>query len=84
MPCFSDATAGEKEPHRSPIDIALIGAGRRALVANHSADSVSLVDLDQGKVLAETPCGRKPAAIAVSSDAFIGPPPGFVYDETPR
>jgi DNA-binding beta-propeller fold protein YncE len=29
---------------------------------------VSLVDLDDGKVLAEKPCGRKPVAIAVSPD----------------
>jgi hypothetical protein len=75
--CLIKVAAGEKagqgkpsapEPHRSPIDIALVGAGRLALVANHTSDSVSLVDLDQGKLLAETPCGRKPGAIAVSPD----------------
>jgi len=36
------------QPHRSPIDIALVGDGPLALVANHTADSVSLVDLDRG------------------------------------
>jgi DNA-binding beta-propeller fold protein YncE len=54
--------------YRSPIDVALCDEGRLALVANHTADSVSLVDLQQGKVLAEKPCGRKPSAVAVSPD----------------
>jgi lipopolysaccharide export system protein LptC len=35
-------------------------------------------------LLATPPAGEAAAPIAVSSDAFIGPPPGFVYDETPR
>jgi DNA-binding beta-propeller fold protein YncE len=56
------------EKHRSPIDLAVLPGGKRALTANHTADSVSLVDLEQGKVLAEQPCGRKPAAVACSAD----------------
>src|SRR5262245_42002720 len=56
------------EPHRSPIDVAVLPDGKRALVANHTADSVSLVDLAEGKLLAEIPCGRKPSAIACSRD----------------
>ncbi len=55
-------------PHRSPVDVALLPGGRLALTANHTADSVSLVDLDTGKVLAERPCGRKPTAVACSTD----------------
>lgn len=56
------------EPHRSPADVALLPGGRLALAANHTADSVSLVDLADGKALAELPCGRKPAGVAASAD----------------
>jgi cytochrome c peroxidase len=56
------------EPHRSPIDLALLPGGRQALTANHTADSVSLIDLEAGKVLAEQTCGHKPAAVACSRD----------------
>jgi cytochrome c peroxidase len=56
------------EPHRSPVDVAVLPDGRRALTANHTADSASLVDLAAGTVLAEQPCGRKPAAVACSAD----------------
>jgi cytochrome c peroxidase len=38
------------------------------LTANHTSDSVSLIDLRAGKVLAELPCGRKPVAVACSAD----------------
>ena len=54
------------EPNRSPIDLALLPDGRRAVTANRTSDTASLVDLDAGKVLAETACGRKPSAVAVS------------------
>jgi YVTN family beta-propeller protein len=53
---------------RSPIDIALLDNGRLVLVANHGSNSVSLVDLDGGKVLAESACGGKPAAVVASPD----------------
>ncbi len=56
------------EPHRSPVDVALLPGGRLALTANHTADSLSLVDLTAGKVVAELPCGRKPIAVACSPD----------------
>jgi cytochrome c peroxidase len=65
---FDQTDAAQDSRHRSPIDLALIGDGRLALVANHTADSVSLVDLEQGKVLAEQACGRKPVTVAVSAD----------------
>jgi DNA-binding beta-propeller fold protein YncE len=52
----------------SPIDLAIVPGGRLALTANHTADSVSLVDLDAARVLAELPCGRKPAGVACSPD----------------
>lgn len=56
------------ERHRSPVDVALLRGGRLALTANRTADSLSLVDLLDGKVLDERPCGRKPAAVACSPD----------------
>jgi cytochrome c peroxidase len=56
------------EPPRSPADLVLLPGGRRALTANQAADSVSLIDLKAGKVLAEQPCGSKPVALACSPD----------------
>jgi len=60
--------AAEKRPanYRSPIDLAVLPGGRFALTANHTTDSASLIDLTEGKVLAEQACGRKPSGIAVS------------------
>jgi cytochrome c peroxidase len=52
---------------RSPADLVLIPAGR-VLTANHTANSVSLIDLSAGKVLADGGCGRKPSAVACSRD----------------
>src|SRR5262249_59895053 len=54
--------------HRSPIDLVVLPGGMRALTANHTSDTVSLVDLKAGKVLAEVRCGRKPSAMACSRD----------------
>lgn len=56
------------QPHRSPMHLVLLPDGRRALTANHGADTVSLVDLLDGKVLSEVPAGRKPVAVACSAD----------------
>jgi cytochrome c peroxidase len=56
------------EPHRSPVDVVVLGNSQRALTANQTSDSVSLLDLAEGKVLAEQTCGRKPAALACSPD----------------
>jgi YVTN family beta-propeller protein len=55
------------EPHRSPVDVALLPTGR-AVCANQTADSVSLVDVDAGKVIAETACGARPAAVACDAE----------------
>src|SRR5262249_54608472 len=62
------APVAPAERHRSPADVTILPDGRRALTANHTADSVSLVDLDAGKVLAEVACGRRPVAVARSAD----------------
>ncbi|MFO0843993.1 MAG: YncE family protein [Gemmataceae bacterium] len=68
QPPPSGAKPARAQPHRSPADVALLPGGRLALTANHTADSASLVDLAEGKALAELPCGRKPAGVAVSAD----------------
>ena len=64
----SATAAPRAELHRSPIDVVVLPDGCRALTANHTSDSVSLIDLAQGKVLAELSCGRKPAGVACSAD----------------
>src|SRR6516165_5261355 len=56
------------EPHRSPCDLAVLPGARRVLTANHTADSVSLIDVAAGKVIAEQRCGRRPSAVAVTPD----------------
>lgn len=56
------------EPDRSPTDVALTLDGRFALTANRTADSVSLVDLAAGKVVAETRVGGEPFGVAVAPD----------------
>jgi DNA-binding beta-propeller fold protein YncE len=50
------------------MGLTVLPGGRSALIANHTADSISLIDLTGGKVVAEQPCGRKPVAVACSPD----------------
>jgi cytochrome c peroxidase len=56
------------ELHRSPVDLAVVPGGRFVLTANHSSDSLSLLDLKAEKVVAEQRCGRKPVAVACAHD----------------
>lgn len=65
---LSVAAESQPVPHRSPIDVTAIPGTWRALAANHTADSATLVDLTAGKVLAEIACGRRPAGVACSRD----------------
>lgn len=67
-PARTSAPPPRPVPHRSPCDVALVTEGRLAVTANHTSDSVSLVDLQEGKVVAELPVGRKPAGVACSPD----------------
>lgn len=71
QPARPAATAARPQPHRSPSDVVVLPGGRRALTANQGADSVSLVDLAAGKVLAEARCGRRPVAVACSADGRV-------------
>jgi YVTN family beta-propeller protein len=50
------------------MDVVVLPGSRLALTANHTSDSVSLIDLDAGQVVAEVACGHKPAAVACSPD----------------
>ncbi len=60
------------EPHRSPIALALRPDGRRLLLANQTAGSVSLVDTETGRVLHELATGERPAGVAISTDGSHG------------
>lgn len=62
------APQAAEQPDRSPQDLALTPDGRFALTANRTSDSVSLVDLAAGKVVAEVPVGRRPFSVAVAAD----------------
>src|SRR6266852_8692975 len=64
----SGSTDARSASYRSPIDLAVLPGGRFVLTANHTADSVTLIDLKDGKVVVEQACGRRPAAVAVSPD----------------
>ncbi len=59
------------QPDRSPVDLVPTPDGRRLLVANQSSNTVSLVRVDDGAVLAEVPCGAHPTAIALSPDGRL-------------
>lgn len=56
------------ERDRSPSDLALSADGRWAVTANTTADTVSLLDMTGGKVVAEVPVGKHPFGIAFSRD----------------
>lgn len=55
----------ERSANRSPSDLALLPGGTRALTTNTGANSVSLVDLESGRVLDERPVGHSPFCVAV-------------------
>lgn len=69
--CAPVAPGEKPATERSPVDLALLPGGRYALTANQGSDSVSLVDLDLGRLVAEAPCGRKPSAVACSPDGQL-------------
>src|SRR5438045_1275224 len=62
------ATARPAATDRSPVDLVLTPDGRYLLTANQTADSVSVVDLEAGSVVAEVPCGQRPSAVALTPD----------------
>jgi YVTN family beta-propeller protein len=68
LPASGPGPTSPAERYRSPTDLAVLPGGRYVLTANQTADSVSLVDLEKCRVVAEVPCGCKPVAVACSRD----------------
>jgi YVTN family beta-propeller protein len=62
----SGARAAEVD--RSPVDLVVSPDEAWLVTVNQTSDSVSLVDVAQGKVVAELPCGHHPSAAAMSVD----------------
>jgi DNA-binding beta-propeller fold protein YncE/mono/diheme cytochrome c family protein len=58
----------ESVAHRSPVDVALGVDGRWLITANENTDSISLIDVESGKVLDEIACGDHPADVALCLD----------------
>lgn len=52
----------------SPVDLVLTTDESRAVIANQTANSISLIDLTSGKVLSEAPCGERPSNVALTPD----------------
>ena len=63
---FVAAAETKQEIDRSPVDLVLTRDGQHVLVANQTSDSVSLVNIQEGVVLSEVPCGDHPTAIALT------------------
>ncbi len=58
---------GLGEP-RSPVELALSRDGRLAVTANRTGGTLSVVDLDAGKVLREISVGGEPFGVALTPD----------------
>ncbi len=65
------STPFQEAPDRSPISLALSADGRWALTANATSDTASLVDLSEGKVVAEVAVGKRPFAVAWAQDRAV-------------
>jgi DNA-binding beta-propeller fold protein YncE len=62
------APAEAVEPDRSPVALALTPGEKWLVTANQTAGTVSLIDVEKGRVAAEAACGRRPAAVTVTPD----------------
>jgi YVTN family beta-propeller protein len=58
--------------HRSPIALAVSADGRRLLVANQTAGTVSLLDTKSARVLDEIKTGDRPAGVALAPSGRRG------------
>ncbi len=65
---LATARAEKRTSYRTPIDIAVLPDGHRAITANQSSDTASLVDFESGTVQAEVASGHRPAGVACSRD----------------
>lgn len=52
----------------SPVDLMLTPDEARLVSANQKANSISLVDLASGAVVAEAPCGNRPSNVGITPD----------------
>lgn len=57
---------------RSPVDLVLSPDERFLVTANQTSDSLSVVDVTLGRVVAEVPCGDHPTSLAVVRHATAG------------
>lgn len=64
----TSATLRSAEVDRSPVDLVLTPGEQYLITANQTSASLSLVDVAAGRVVAETPCGAHPTALALLPD----------------
>jgi YVTN family beta-propeller protein len=62
------ASASASATDRSVVDFAFTPDGQRLITANQVADTVSMVEVETGRVTWEGPCGRRPTAVAITPD----------------
>ena len=69
----TDADAVAADVDRSPISVAVSPDRRYCVTANHTSNSVSLVDLRSGRVVTEHRCGKGPADVVwVDAQTLLG------------
>tara|TARA_B110000263_G_scaffold229885_1_gene223990 strand:- start:152 stop:2026 length:1875 start_codon:yes stop_codon:yes gene_type:complete len=54
--------------HRSPVDLALSADGTWLVSANETSNSISLIDVESGRVIDELACGENPATVTICLD----------------
>ena len=59
---------GGEQIDRSPVDVALTSDERWLLAVNQTSDTLSLVDVNLGRVVDEVACGHHPSSLALSAD----------------
>jgi len=57
------------EPHRSPVEVVVSGTGEWLATANQTSDSVSLLQLPDGKLLDELSVGEHPTGLIYAADS---------------
>lgn len=63
--------AGARPGYKSPTCIAFSPEGRLVYVTNHTAGTLSVIDVQRAKVAAEIPVGRCPTGVAVGGDGAV-------------
>jgi YVTN family beta-propeller protein len=62
------ASAPASAANRSVVDFAFTPDGRHLITGNQLADTLSVVEVETGKVTYEATCGRRPTAVAITPD----------------